>query len=403
MGEIHIRILDDETRKRREFCERIRGTGLQEDIDIIEPEVLPDMFDELLRRQGEFRNDGYWEIEQRTIFDETDVLIVDQDLRDFFERRFFTDADQIAYMARCFSACKHIIIVNRISPNPFDTTGNLSYLDQFGAFSDLEIGQDQLASKALWNTGTETFHPWYWFVPAEWLKEFEKRVEDTIHGLQEDTPILEFFGLAEFRDWLSPRILQTLGNGQNYTFREFVLNGSFVFAPRDRKNIPDFFPDKTIRSIAPVVAARLWKWLEFQVLPELDILVDAPHLVHRFPSLLEGDHGDVATWNDVAVKHTNEVPNLKMGLIASHRFEKAHWLTRPAWHWRRVMNDETIPDVRKPWNIQYVPFAFCEDTSCFENEDQVQSYRVAVDSVFAERYIKKLDEVEYLPTQRLAM
>lgn len=403
MGKVRIRILDDETQKRQEFCERIRGTGLQEDIDIIEPKVLPDVFDELLRRQGRLRDDGYWDIKQRTIFDETDVLIVDQDLRDFFEQRFFTDADQIAYMARCFSTCKHIIIVNRISTNLFDTTGNLSYLDQFGAFSDMEIGQDQLASKALWNTGNEAFHPWYWFVPAEWLKEFEKRVEDTIHGLQEDTPILEFFGLDEFRDWFSPRILQTLGNGKSYTFREFVLNGSFVFAPRDRINIPDSFPDETISSIAPVVAARLWKWLEFQVLPELDILIDAPHLVHRFPSLLEGDHEDMSTWNAVAVKHTSKVPNLKMDLIASHQFEKSHWLTRPVWHWRKVMNDDEIPDVREPWNIQYVPFVFCEDTSCFVPEEKAIAYFADVESSFRERYLKHLDEVEYLPPQRLAM
>lgn len=403
MSEIRIRILDDETKKRQEFCEYIKKTGVQGDIDIIEPNEFLNSFGELVRRQGMFRSQSYWDTNQGTIFDETDVLIVDQDLREFFQQRIFTDADQVAYLARCFSRCKNIIVVNRISLNPFDMTGNLSYQDQFGAFSDLEIGQNQLASRALWGTGQEIFQPWYWFIPGMWLKEFEKRIEDTVHGLQEDLPILEFFGLHEFRDWLSPRILQPLGDGKNYTFREFVLNGSFVFAPRDRANIPDSFPEESIRSIAPAVAARLWKWLEFQVLPELDILVDAPHLVHRFPSLLEGNHDDLSTWNAVAVKHTDVVPNLKMGLIAPHRFEKAHWLTRPVWHWRKVMKDDNIPDVREPWKIEYVPFAFCEDISRFAPREETLAYKADVESSFKERYLKKLGDVDYLPIQRLAM
>lgn len=404
MSDIRIRILDDEAGKRNEFCKYIEDAGVRGDIDVINPDELSNSFVELVRRQGMFRSKGSWDMnDERTIFDETDVLIVDQDLREFFRQRIFTDADHVAYLARCFSSCKNIIIVNRISTNPFDTTGNLSYQDQFDAFSDLEIGQDQLASRTLWGTGQETFHPWYWFVPGMWLKEFEERVKDTIHGLQENLPILEFFGLNEFRDWLSPRILQTLGKGKDCTFREFVRNGDFVLAPRDRAKIPYSFPEETIRSIAPVVAARLWKWLEFQVLPELDILLDAPHLIDRFPSLLEGNHEDVSTWNAVAVKHTNVVPNLKMELVAPHRFEKKHWLTRPVWYWRKVMDDENIPDVREPWNIERVPFVFCENTSRFAPQEETLVYIANVESVFRERHLEKLDKVDYLPPQRLAM
>lgn len=399
-----IRILDDELQKRDEFRQRIQSTGIDADIDIVFPEILPNLFRELLERQNQFRTKGYWASDVSTILDETDILVVDNELRDFFlKQRIFTDADHVAYMARCFSRCKHILIVNRVGYNPFDTTGNLSYLDQFDAFSDLEIGQDQLSSKALWGLGNEDFHPWYWFVPQKWLEEFDQRVEDAKNGLRQNESILSFFGLEEFRDWLPRRILQTLGAGREYTFGEFVRTSSFALAPKDRATLPEHLTDETIANLAPIVAARLWKWLEFQVLPELDILIDAPHLVSRFPSLLEGDHANVETWNAVAVRHVTSVPNLSMEVIEAHRFKPLYWLTRPAWYWRKVMNDENISDVREPWKIEYTPFGFCEDNSRFEDAKNVKTYQVNIDSAFSERFIKGIDKVEYLPPQRLAM
>ncbi len=206
------------------------------------------------------------------------------------------------------------------------------------------------------------------------------------------------------QEWLPRRILQTLGDGKDYTFGEFVRSSSFALSPKDRANLPtEVFLDETICNLASIVAARLWKWLEAQLLPELDILIDAPHLVTRFPSLLDADHEDVEIWNAVTVRHTQETPNLKMGILEASRFSKTHWLTRPAWYWRRAMNDEAIPDVRQPWEIEYVPFVFCEDTSRFALEEQAKSYRAAVDSPFGLRYIEKLEGVNYLPLQRLAM
>lgn len=404
MTSLQIRILDDELQKRDEFRRKITKTGIQGDIDIIQPEDFQGIFENLMQRQDNFRNDGYWQLRDETIFDETDILIIDNELRDFFQDQgIFTDADHVAYLARCFSHCKHILIVNRTGYNPFDTTGNLSYLGQFGAFSDLEIGQDQLASKALWGTGEEEFHPWYWFVPQKWLEEFDLRVKDAEEGLQENKSILEFFGLDEFRDWLPRLVLQTLGIGQEYTFGEFVRTSSFALAPKDRAKLPEELSDETIANLAPIVAARLWKWLEFQVLPELDILIDAPRLVTRFPSLLVGDHELLETWNAVAVRHTKDISNLVIEHLEPHYFQPSRWLTRSAWYWRKVMNNENILDVRKPWEIEYVPLAFCDDTSRFRNEEKVKSYRAAVDSSFAERFIEKVEKVDYLPPQRLAM
>ena len=47
--------------------------------------------------------------------------------------------------------------------------------------------------------------------------------------------------------------------------------------------------------IERVAAARLGKWLERLVLPGQNVLVDAPHLVSRFPSLVAADDLDETT------------------------------------------------------------------------------------------------------------
>lgn len=406
---IKIRILDDEPNKRESFRNMVLEAGVpsEYDIKLIRPEEVKASFVVMLARQSEFREHGHWTIEKPSDMplDGIDILILDNELREFFQDiGVLTSADEVAYMARCFSTCKLILIVNRTTPNPFDLTGNASYLGQFEAFSDLEIGQAQLSSKALWGTGDDVFHPWYWFVLPKWLAEFDRRLQDAKTALRDNAAILSFFGLEDVKEWLPRRVLQTLGDGQEYTIGEFVLTSSFVLGPRDRATLGNFKLDEpSIENLAPIVAARLWKWLEVQVLPELDILVDAPHLVMRFPSLLEGEHSDFGTWNAVAVRHFDHIPNMKMELLEAHRFSREHWLSRPAWYWRKVMNEDAIPDAREPWNIEYVPLAFCEDTSLFALEEEAKSYRAAVDSPFGSRYIKKLRNVDYQPLQRLAI
>lgn len=410
MTKRRIGILDDEQGKREDFRTWIRDADVstaEYDISLLGPDEVKLAFEVMLARQNRFRESGFWKLEEAMPLDGIDILIVDNELREFFTRTgIFTTADEVAYMARCFSTCKLIVVVNRLGYyNPFDLTGNLSYQGQFEAFSDIEIGQAQLSSRALWGTGTSDFYPWPWFILPKWLDEFDQRVCDAATALRENPSILAFFGLEDVKEWLPRRILQTLGSGREYTFHEFLRTSSFAMSARDRTGIPTQEPlsEDTKMTLAPIVAARLWKWLEVQVLPELDILIDAPHLVTRLPSLLDADHKDVETWNAVTVRHTQEIPNLKMGLLEASRFSKTHWLTRPAWYWRRAMNDEAIPDVRQPWEIEYIPFVFCEDTSRFVPEEQTKSYRAAVDSPFGLRYVEKLGGVDYLPLQRLAM
>ncbi|HJZ11652.1 MAG TPA: hypothetical protein VJ521_05860 [Acidobacteriota bacterium] len=409
-----IRVFDDERRQRETFVRQIREVGLSKrnyDIGLLEPEAIKEAFGTMLKRQTQFREKGFWEVETQGLLDDVDILVIDNELRDLFDEiGIFTSADEVAYMARCFSACGLIVVMNRLAHHPFDLTLNQSFERQFESFSDLEIGQKQLSSPALWGMegkvkAKEEFHPWYWPILPKWREDFEKRVADVKEALRNTSSILEFFGLAEYQEWIPRGILQHLGSGKEYTFLEFLRTSRFIMPLKDRAilNSEGKVDEPTIESVSRIVAARLSKWLEWQILPEMDILVDAPHLVSRFPSLLEGNHASVRVWNATAVRHSEEVPNLKVNLLQGSRFSKAHWLSRPAWYWRKVMNDEKIPDVREPWNIEFVTFVFCEDTSSFAPEEQAKPFRADVESPFSTRYIKDLDGVGYLPPQRLAL
>lgn len=403
-----ILILDDEDRRRADFKKRIRDAGLSEQdytIELLESDSLKQVFEVMLKRQDHFRQHGYWLSEPKMRLDDVDFLIVDNELREFFrDTGIFTSADEVAYMARCFSHCGLILVVNRISQNPFDLTLNLSYQGQFDAFSDMEIGQKQLSSKVLWGTGNDEFHPWNWAILPNWLGDFKQRIADVRDVLKqnESVSILEYFGLDDVKEWIPRIILQRLGAGHNYTFLEFLQSSSFAMSPKDQDALKTI-TGQMVDSVAPIIAARLSKWLKIQLLPEMDLLIDAPHLISRFPSLLTGDHKSLEVWNSVAVRHSDTVPNLKAELLDENRFPRSHWLSRPVWYWRKVMDNERIPDVKNPWDIEYVPYVFCEDISLFVQEGEAQTFQAAVESPFGNRYVKKIPGVDYLPPQRLAL
>lgn len=90
-------------------------------------------------RQTAFRELGAWEQNGTNPLDNVDVLMVDFDL---FETQGVTNADQVAYLARCFTTCGIIVVMNRFSHNPFD----LTLKDYPASFSDPEFGQKQLGS-----------------------------------------------------------------------------------------------------------------------------------------------------------------------------------------------------------------------------------------------------------------
>jgi len=164
--------------------------------------------------------------------------------------------------------------------------------------------------------------------------------------------------------------------------------------------------DQTTEEMAGrIAAARISKWLEQLVLPGQDILVDAPHLAFRYPSLLKGDPSNVDTWNETAKFDTFDKLGLDHEKIKECRFKKDHWLSRPAWYWDKVSNCQEIKEVSEPWTRGAIDYVFCEDSSSFHEREDCKEFVAKLDSPYVRRFIRSFEEegVDYQPRVRRSL
>jgi hypothetical protein len=195
------------------------------------------------------------------------------------------------------------------------------------------------------------------------------------------------------------------------TFRDFVQKSSMGLRLKDE------VLDNTL--VARVAAARVGKWLERVVLPGQDVLVDAPHLALRFPSLLTGDIRKLGTWNASASlfppKSLWPGKTQLRHKIQRHGFRAEDWLSRDAWFWSDLTKLEAIKEVRNPWSVERPDFVFCEDVSRFLQRREAREFVADLASPFVRRHVvdpdlcsdhklaKTLRGVNYRPKVRFAI
>jgi hypothetical protein len=385
-----ILIFDDEEAFQDNLRDRLSFLNDSFQIKTPKNEEFLEWMQVLAERQREFRRSGTWSGEEIP-FDKVDIFIVDYDL---FGTASFLTAEDVAYLGRCFSRCGLIVGVNQYGHNPFDLT--LQGHPQ--SFADLNIGQEQLGIPGLWGNHEGGFRPWHWPILPSYLNTFERKVEDVREGLQADTPISEVIGFGAEVFSLLPRSTgEFIGRYPSETlFQEFVVHSEIGLRPKDVQ-VRDM--DEAI--LARVGAARISKWLERFVLPGQDILVDAPHLVSRYPSLLRGDRADIETWNKTASLVNYEELGLSTDVIEPFRLQKGYWVSRPAWFWKQLRECEEIQEVREPWTIERPSWVFCEDTSTFCEE--YEEFVADVESPFTRRFVSRVDRVDYQPAYRFSL
>lgn len=401
---LKIAIFDDEEKTRSLFLKKVTTTVPQKQYEVValKPTEFTNELEKIKDRQKCFRVEGSWEkTKSHSILDDVSILILDYDL---FETYAFLKASEIAYLVRCFTTCGLIIVINEAGHNPFD----LTLKGQLHSFADLHIGQDQLSSPFLWgvkqpknNSRTPTeFYPWQWPDLLSYYQSFANRIKDVLSSHKHNLPIEDTLGFDKGTFNLMPRnISQFLGdNASNATFEAFIASENGLEF-KDRQFKSDIHIEPSI--VARVGAARIAKWLEYSVLSEQDILVDAPHLVFRLPGLLSGDPKTIATWNNVTSRGPTTKTGIKASLIKNYQFQKTYWVSRPLWFWRKIMEDKNIEQVREPWNIEYPKWVFCEDASAFSVERQ--EFVSKAQSSYSRRYIRYFDSVEYEPRNRLSL
>ena len=400
----NILIYDDEQPQieafRKNLIRGLKKAKLDEffAVKILDEDRLQDAIKTLQARQEGIRANSRFSY-GATQFDDTSIFIIDYDLLKSKAVGFFT-GENIAYSVRCFSTCKLIVGLNQFGRNSFD----LALKGHPESFADLNLGADQLDNSGLWRGDwgevRRTFRPWYWPNLSDSLTAFDKRVEEVRDNL--DEPICGVLGFDSDVFRLLPRaVVQFIGQVEGKetaetTFREFVTESGNGLRPRDKD-----MEDEDV--MARVGAARISKWLEIFVLPEQDILVDAPHLVSRYPSLIEGDRKKIGTWNKTAQLVGHSELGLNSESIEPFRFQNDHWISRPVWFWDQLREHGQIKELTEPWLTAKPDWVFCEDASRFYRRNACREFLAETSSPFVRRFAKEFPNVDYQPRVRFSL
>jgi|SRR5262249_14473929 len=376
-----ILIIDDEAGVAAQMRDNLLSAlppGDRFHIDILSVEEFPGSIRVLQERRQASRQGDHVNYDPPSRFDDAAVVVIDYDLLRFDTTSVET-GEAVAYVARCYSKCDIILGLNQYKPaNGFD----LRLRGHPDSFADVNIAGQQLSNPGLWSESHQGFRPWSWPLIPNAIDAFRQRTADLRGHL--DDPILAHLAFPEEVIAGLPRSIgQFLGPRRDIdkiTFREFVAASSYGLKPADEPY------DDT--AVARVAAARISKGLERLVLAGQEVLVDAAHLVSRFPSLLAGDKGNINTWNQTTmIAAANNDVGVNADLIQARLFARTSWLSRPAWYWNPLSNMGEIEEVSDPWKAHAPEFHFCEDLSSFCPPEATRQFVADVPSPFVRRFV----------------
>ncbi len=385
MSAMRVLVYDDSPEIAERLATRVRTAMGDANVTAVERDTFQELIGLMNRRRAAWRNDEKDAASMDlTDVDEADVIIVDYDLLRYSDEGDITGS-RLAYLLRCFSKCGLIVVLNEYGSNSFD----LSLRSPSTGFADLHLGDVQVGNPGLWTGPFEGYRPWHWPSLPDARSDFEKCVQDVRENPEE--PILDFLGLRGFIDWLPKRahdFFHGSGNMEDVRFDTFVKHARGGIESKD-KLPPEY--------MARVATARMLTLLNGLVLPEQSILVDAPHLASRFPSLVRDDYRDINGWNRLCDPVNEEVDGLLADVLKEHRFKRPHWLWRPAWYWPDISRDERIGEVKDPWAVDDVDWVFCENVSRFVPAEFADDFRADVSPPFDKRFVLKRESPEAAP------
>lgn len=388
-----VMLVDDDAELMQEWADSLRTVG--DPAMEIEPVVDPaHLIDQLENRRLAYRL-GDFHAEPHRI-DDADVLILDYDLG---QAGHALTGRRLAYLARCFSGAATIVLMNEHGDSTFDFTMS----GDFSCYADVEIGATQIANQGLWSDQSrESFRPWHWPClkhEVHALRQCAVHVRDG--GTQR---VVEALGLGPVLERLPTSAVDALTLGlSDLPFGDLTFNdllervtspdiGETAFLQRKDRLAPN--------DAARVIAARLRRWVNRVLAPSQDVLVDAPHVVSRFPSLLAGSRDAADQWSLTA--KLSEPAGLDEKTIRSHRLVADAWSDRPRWLWPLLQHDPAIVEVGDPFAERPpTSFVFCEDTSRFVEETKAYSFSSDLRPPFSRRWAERVDSVDYRPRSRL--
>jgi len=340
---------------------------------------------------------------QACAFDVIDVLVIDYDLLHLDDEGSRTTGEGVARLARTFSTCGAILVMNQFKGPQFDL-GMRGHLD---SFADVNVDADLVGRAAMWadlEPAEGQFDPTTW-TPLPALLRATRNLSTILEANGLDGEIMRAIGLDE-------AALIKLSDTA-YGFLSVEAETSDQLAALTAKTFLNrSLDEKFIASLekhAPKLlfafaAARLRKWLDRAVLRPMDVLVDTAHLIDRLPFMIDPERVDVAdplSWSKAAA---DPAAILRWNVLKKYHNEQAsEVLGKTVFDWYRLAEDEEVDKLQDDYLATDLPrFHLAEDTSRFVPRDAVMRYRADFHNFGDRRAVEKLGDVTYGPMRRVS-
>ena len=279
-------------------------------------------------------------------------------------------------------------------------TFDLTLRPQLDFFADINIAAEDLKNAGLWNNSSwKGYRPWSWPVITDLIKLLEKRIQDVAKA-DPQKRIVEFFELPtsviERLPTAALELLGSQGSKADAATLSDILRSPFLGLrgreATDRISQP--------AQDARIIAARLSAWLNFILAPQ-DVLVDAPHLAERCPSVI-GANLTGAALGKTCVLGSDRII-FRDAALAKTRFKKYFWFDRPVWFWTEIERLRLTKEIRDPWHSVNDRFVFCEDISAFKGRSASKIFQSDLVSPYRSRFVSRVANIDYQPAHRLAL
>ena len=406
-----IAVWDDELSAATKWKDQLVALlgGLEVTVDAPEPaEIVQELRVLHDRRKEYLESDSLAAEDVQSKLDDTDILIVDNDLFDLPDFSDFS-AETVAARAGVYTRCGYIVVLN-LSP---DVDFDLTLLGNPRSKADLHINDRFVANEGLWQlcpNENGRFRPWSWPLLLNVVAPYQSRVEELeslLEGDESNKPILDHLCFGQnvqgrlsrsARAFLHPKLPVN-----EVSFRSFVDENANAVGVKDGQRMLE---RNDVRKLARVGARRVAKWLSHLVLSPQDVVMDFPHLVERMPFVIPVEQRNcIHFWNSCArlCGSPMEVVEEKLGIGQA---DFGYWHDRPVFWTEAAETDENLDRMLGGVDANPQGFVFCEDASSFHEADGCDEFVAAHNSMMDGRFVRWFGEeemnVKYGPQSRLA-